>query len=125
MLVARASAGCYAASVRRFGQQICALLLVWALTPGSGELAEHVVHLVREGHLAHATPDAQHHTADAEHDCSGPYHFCACHTGSSMLPPPAFVALAPPAPVRICRLVTWGGACTAPREPPFRPPIIS
>jgi|GEM_PF-2393248 hypothetical protein len=62
-----------------------ALFLAWLLMPGTGELLENAVHLVREGHLAHAPIDAEHESAGTEHDCSGPYHFCVCHTSNIFL----------------------------------------
>jgi hypothetical protein len=59
--------------------QLLALLLAFMLTPGSGELVENAVHLVADGHLAHAIDDAEHAPQGDEHGCTGVMHTCACH----------------------------------------------
>lgn len=58
--------------------QLCALLLAFLLTPGSGELMENAVHLVSDGHTAHSIDDAEHAPAGDEHGCTGMMHCCAC-----------------------------------------------
>lgn len=54
------------------------------MTP-SMEIAENVVHLVTEGHLAHAVDDEE-HDATGEHGCTGIFHACLCHAS------PLFIA---------------------------------
>jgi len=58
--------------------QLCALLLAFLLTPGAGEVVENAVHLVADGHTAHAIDDAEHAPAGDEHGCTGMMHCCAC-----------------------------------------------
>lgn len=58
--------------------QLCALLLAFVLTPGSGELVESAVHWVADGHTAHSVDDAEHMPAGDEHGCTGMMHCCAC-----------------------------------------------
>ena len=53
------------------------MLLLFSMTPASAEIAQQIVHLVTEGHLAEEHAD---HTEDKEHGCSGPYHMCVCHS---------------------------------------------
>ena len=61
------------------------LLLACALVPGLGETVENAVHLVSEGHLAHGTPDGDHHDEPGtEHDCSGTLHLCSCCVSSNL-----------------------------------------
>jgi hypothetical protein len=63
------------------------LLLLWAIVPGVGEILENAVHLVREGHFAHATPDGDHHDPSGpEHGCTGTMHLCSCCFTLSALP---------------------------------------
>lgn len=62
-----------------------AVMVAWQMVPGSNEILENVFHLAREGHLAHALPDAEHQSTDVEHGCSGPFHLCPCHTSISFL----------------------------------------
>ncbi len=62
-----------------------AVLMMYLMTPGSGELTENIVHLVMNGHTAHALDDADHQPEDDEHGCSGPYHVCQCHTSTGFL----------------------------------------
>jgi hypothetical protein len=49
------------------------------MTPGLGEIAENAVHLVLEGHGAHADAAHEHAPANEEHGCSGAFHVCPCH----------------------------------------------
>ncbi|MGH1341795.1 MAG: hypothetical protein ACRBN8_09605 [Nannocystales bacterium] len=58
--------------------QLCALLLAFLLTPGAGELVESTVHLLSDGHTAHAIDDAEHAPGGDEHGCTGMMHSCAC-----------------------------------------------
>lgn len=68
--------------------KICALILALALMPGTAEILESAVHLVTEGHLAHAAPDGDHHEpAGPEHGCTPVFHFCGCHASLSFLGP--------------------------------------
>jgi len=55
-----------------------ALLLAFLLTPGSSAMVESAVHLVADGHLAHALDDEE-HAPEAEHGCTPVMHTCACH----------------------------------------------
>ncbi len=57
-----------------------AVLLIYLMTPGSGELVSDVVHLVSSGHTPHAEEHADHEDGAPEHGCSGPFHVCSCHT---------------------------------------------
>jgi len=53
--------------------------MLLALVPGVGELLENTMHLVLEGHMAHAAPDGDSHTPwGDEHGCTGAMHFCSC-----------------------------------------------
>jgi hypothetical protein len=57
----------------------CLLIVLVALLPGMGELVENTMHVVVQGHLAHADADGDsHETPDPEHGCAGPFHACAC-----------------------------------------------
>jgi hypothetical protein len=62
--------------MRAFRSSVIALLL-YSMTTASGEIAEHIIHMITEGHSVHEHID---HTADKEHGCSGPYHMCVCHS---------------------------------------------
>lgn len=64
---------------------VVAILVTWQMVPGSHEILENAVHLIREGHLAHALPDAAHQENGPEHGCSGSAHFCECHSSASFL----------------------------------------
>ena len=69
----------------RFGL-VFALLL--ALAPGLGEVVENVLHLVTEGHPAHAQGHGDEHAARSpEHGCTGTFHFCSCHGSATGLKP--------------------------------------
>lgn len=61
-------------------QAVVVPLLLWTLLPGTWELAENVVHLICDGHLAHAAGAEHSHSKPGdEHGCSGTLHFCSCH----------------------------------------------
>ena len=63
----------------RVGRSVIAALLVWALVPGSAEMSEQLVHLLRNGHLAHSIPgDPDEVPPGAEHGCQGAMHLCRC-----------------------------------------------
>lgn len=62
-----------------------AVVMVYVMTPGSGELAENLVHLLANGHTAHAFDDAEHQPQGNEHCCSGPFHVCQCHTSTGFI----------------------------------------
>lgn len=68
-------------------------LLIYVMMPSAGELVENVSHLVANGHIAHAIPDASHQPDDPEHGCSGPFHTCICHQSTSFLVGVATVSL--------------------------------
>jgi hypothetical protein len=57
------------------------MLILGAVLPGVGELAENALHIVVQGHLAHADDqghDDLHETPGPEHGCAGPFHSCVC-----------------------------------------------
>lgn len=73
--------------MKRFATSCLLLLLLWALAPGVGEAVENAVHLVLEGHTAHAEPDGDRHTPSGpEHGCTGVMHSCSCCVSQSFLP---------------------------------------
>ena len=55
-----------------------AIVMVYLMTPGAGELTENAVHLISNGHTAHAFDDAEHEPTGAEHGCSSTFHVCQC-----------------------------------------------
>jgi len=61
--------------------------------PGAFEILENAVHLVEEGHAAHAAANGDRHEPEGpEHGCTPTFHFCSCHAslalfGSQVLPP--------------------------------------
>jgi len=61
-----------------------AFVLAFLLTPGSSEVVESTVHLVANGHLAHAVDDEEHAPHGDEHGCTGVMHSCACHAGAAV-----------------------------------------
>ncbi len=71
----------------RFAMPCVALLLVFSMTPGAGELAESTVHLVTHGDNAHGDSAGHQDRGESggEHGCSGPYHSCSCHQSVSFL----------------------------------------
>lgn len=77
--------------------RICALFLAFAMVPGAAEMVESAVHLVTEGHVAHAAPDGDDHEhAGPEHGCTPVFHLCGCHVNLSFLSP----KIAPAVPLR-------------------------
>jgi len=102
---------------------VLALTLVWSLFPGTRELTEQVVHLVRNGHLAHSIPnDPDACPTDAEHGCEGPMHLCQCCQTVPLLAPTGLASITKPAPTR-----TLAGASSALHDDPhldgvFHPP---
>ena len=63
------------------------VLVLWALVPAVGEFFENAVHLLTEGHTAHAAPDGDHHDPiGPEHGCTGTTHLCSCCVSISCLP---------------------------------------
>ena len=73
--------------MRRFAIAALAVFLLWALVPGAGELFENAVHLVQEGHSAHAAADGDHHDPmGPEHCCTGVVHLCSCCASVTALP---------------------------------------
>lgn len=76
--------------------KLCALVLALAMVPGAFELVENVLHVVSEGHLAHAVShDDEHEPSGPEHGCSLVFHFCGCHASLALwnAPPPPAIAL--------------------------------
>ena len=55
-----------------------AVLTVYCMIPGSGEIIENVLHLAQHGHTAHAFDDEDHEREGAEHGCTGTVHVCSC-----------------------------------------------
>lgn len=55
------------------------VLIAFLMFPGSAQLAENVVHMVFEGHGAHALDDEEHTKICEEDACSGGFHSCPCH----------------------------------------------
>jgi hypothetical protein len=64
-----------------------AVVLVYLMTPLAGEITENVVHLLAEGHAAHAIEDDAHAPDGPEHGCSGPFHMCSCHSSTAFTEP--------------------------------------
>ena len=62
-----------------------AVLMVYQMTPGAGELTENIVHLVTSGHTAHTLHDGHQEPTSDEHGCSGPFHVCECHSTTNFL----------------------------------------
>ncbi len=82
--------------MRSWRTRICALLVALAMMPGAFEALENAVHLVTEGHFAHAESHGDRHTpAGPEHGCTPMFHSCACHSGLACLiaPPPPKASL--------------------------------
>jgi hypothetical protein len=102
-----------------------ASLLIYLMTPGTGELTADLLHFAQTGHSEHASP-ADGHTEEEtpEHPCSGPYHVCHCHHALCFLlaPVPRVTAVAPPA----SGPALWSHRQEpkeGTRDPLFRPPI--
>jgi hypothetical protein len=73
--------------MKRISKGCLALILLWTLVPGVGEFTENFVHLVVQGHTAHAEPDGDTHAPDGrEHGCTGSLHLCSCCVSLSCLP---------------------------------------
>lgn len=73
--------------MKRISHGCLALILLWTLVPGVGELTENLAHLVAQGHTAHAEPDGDTHAPDGpEHGCSETLHLCSCCVSLSCLP---------------------------------------
>ena len=73
--------------MKRVANGCLTLILLWTLVPGVGEFTENFVHLVVQGHTAHAEPDGDTHVPDGpEHGCSGTLHLCSCCLSLSCLP---------------------------------------
>ena len=62
------------------------LLLVYLMTPGSGELTEDLFHYAFEGPAARASTHTERESQAPEHGCSGPYHVCKCHQSTNFMP---------------------------------------
>jgi len=104
--------------------RVLVLVLAWQLVPGMGEVVENALHLLSEGHTAHALADADHAPEGDEHGCSGPFHLCSCHSSAvfvSAVPEP-HVACA--AVAQLSRRVRSGGVpCDGFVSGVYRPPI--
>jgi hypothetical protein len=61
------------------------LLMIYFVAPSASEVVENVLHLVAEGHTAHAVADADHAPRGDEHGCSGTFHVCQCHSSVTFL----------------------------------------
>ena len=70
-------------------RRIAAVLALFVVLPGAGEALENVVHLVAEGHSAHADGTSDRHQPPGrEHGCSGAFHLChCCPSASAVLSP--------------------------------------
>ena len=76
----------YWTAMKRIAAIGIAALLIWTLVPGLGEFLENAVHIVQEGHSAHAAPDGDHHDPPGpEHGCTGTLHLCSCCVSLSFL----------------------------------------
>lgn len=101
-----------------------AVCLVYLMTPMAAEITENLLHLVANGHTAHAVADEEHQPDDPEHCCSGPTHVCGCcHStsfvapiGEELAPAPASVAGLPCGP-DVARADGYLAGV-------FRPPIV-
>ena len=58
--------------------RLLALVLALQLTPAL-EVMENGVHVLAEGHAAHALDDAEHAPSGDCHGCSPTFHVCSCH----------------------------------------------
>ena len=72
--------------------RLLVLLLALAMMPGAAELFESAVHLVSEGHVAHAVPESgsesdAHHPEGPEHGCTPTFHLCGCHASLAFVGP--------------------------------------
>jgi len=72
--------------MKRVANGCLTLILLWTLVPGVGEFTENFVHLVMQGHTAHAVPDGDTHAPPGpEHGCNGVVHFCSCCISQTFL----------------------------------------
>lgn len=66
--------------VKRWIARLVALGLLWMIFPGAMEATENLGHVLRSGHLAHATESGDSHSDPGpEHGCNGTFHLCSCH----------------------------------------------
>lgn len=104
-----------------------AIVLAFLLFPGSAEALENAVHLVTEGHGAHAIADEEHDPEGDEHGCSPTFHTCGCHAVTSPMTPPAEAALSVRTPAASdTPSPSWGDRCYHGRDDAgllLRPPI--
>ena len=99
------------------------MIALYAVLPGAWQLTEQALHLVTEGHTAHAIDDGEHEPDGAEHGCSGSFHMCSCHHSPSFLAvSPAAIATPDPAGAE-APLEPGGDAPEAYRPGLLRPPI--
>lgn len=101
-----------------------AIVLAYSVAPGAGEMTENIVHLLREGHAAHAPHDAGHAPEGNSHGCSGPFQTCPCHGTSAFVTDsaPIEIEAAHPESQRMQWLVADRQADGV-RTSVFRPPI--
>jgi hypothetical protein len=72
--------------MRRFTIGCLVFLMLWALAPGMSEAVENVLHLIVEGHTAHAEADGDSHDPlGPEHGCTGVTHLCSCCISQTFL----------------------------------------
>jgi hypothetical protein len=102
------------------------LILINGLAPSLGELAEAVVHLAVEGHLAHSqAAHCELGERGDEHGCGTTEHHCTCCASQVVIAPhvgtvlPAVLAGSRPL-VERARLTSLHAPA-----PPYRPPIAS
>ena len=105
-----------------------ALLQIYLLTPGTGELTLDLVHYAINGDTHHQTEveeDHNHDTQNTEHGCSGPYHVCGCH--ASVVFTPSFVSVSfsiiPPQHLYLPSWFEEFSTNNGFSGPPFKPPI--
>lgn len=92
--------------------RVCALFLALTMVPGAAEIVESAVHLLTEGHLAHATPDGDdHEPAGPEHGCTPIFHFCGCHASLSFISP------------QVAILATFPSSLAVEASKPLAPPL--
>jgi hypothetical protein len=103
--------------------RLLALALALQLTPAL-EVVENGVHVLTEGHGAHALDDAEHAPAGDCHGCSATFHVCSCHAPVGVVLRACQLALVIPAPPSIVG-VAQTEVCALPAHARgvFRPPI--
>ena len=105
-----------------------ALLQIYLLIPGTGELTQDLIHYAINGDTHHQRAEAEDHTHDTqntEHGCSGPYHVCGCHASVVFTPTLSSVQLAMIPPKHLF-LPSWFAEFQTNKGfsgPPFKPPI--